>query len=389
MPPPNVSISDRAAALRIIDANFNRATEGLRVVEEHCRFALCDRHLTEKCKLLRHDLTAALAAIPRQHLQALRDTQADVGTSVTTPAEQSRCSLAHIAAANWQRLEQAIRAIEEYSKLAAPDLAPRIEALRYQAYTLAKACTTTADSRERLAHARLYVLLDGRSSECEFVLRAQELVAAGVHMLQLRDKRLDDRTLLARARLLRRVIDESAVGNALRGVPKVQSSDLPPPTSDLRPLNPEPRTLNPLLIVNDRPDLAVLARADGVHLGQDELTVHDARQIVGPDMLIGVSTHNIEQARQAVLDGASYLGCGPTFPSGTKHFDDFPGLDFLRRVAGEIALPAFAIGGITRENLSQVLATGFTRVAVGGAIAVSSDAPQSVEQFMRQFVPTA
>ena len=370
---------DRASALRIIDANFNRATEGLRVVEEHCRFALGDRHLTEQCKRLRHDLTAALAAIPRPQLHASRDTQADVGISVTTPAEQSRCSLAHIAAANWQRTEQALRAIEEYSKLLAPDLAPRIEALRYQAYTLAKACTTTADSQKRLAHARLYVLLDGRSSECEFVLRAQELIAAGVHIFQLRDKRLDDRTLLARARLLRRVIDESA--QTARQEPRPPNdylADLRPPTSDLpQPLAPSPQ---PLFILNDRPDLAVLSCADGVHLGQEELAVHDARQIVGPDLLIGVSTHNIDQARQAVLDGASYLGCGPTFPSGTKQFDHFPGLDFLRQVAAEIALPAFAIGGIIRENLSQVLSTGFTRVAVGGAIATSQEPGEQVKE---------
>jgi len=351
----------RLAALRIIDANFNRATEGLRVVEEHCRFALNDRYLTERCKVLRHDLTAALSALPREQLHAARETQADVGTSVTTPAEGSRRSLAHIAAANWQRVEQALRAIEEYAKLLAPELAPRIETLRYQAYTLAKACTTTAASQERLVHARLYVLFDGRSSECDFVTRAQELIAAGVHVLQLRDKRLDDRTLLARARLLRRVIDD---------------------TARQEPRPPDPRTLNPLLIVNDRPDLAVLARADGVHLGQDELTVHDARQIVGPELLIGVSTHNLDQARQAVLDGASYLGCGPTFPSGTKPFDCFPGLDFLRQVAAEIALPTFAIGGITRDNLPQVLATGFKRVAVGGAVATASDPADEVSHFL-------
>jgi thiamine-phosphate pyrophosphorylase len=94
----------------------------------------------------------------------------------------------------------------------------------------------------------------------------------------------------------------------------------------------------------------VLCRADGVHVGQEELTIRDVRQIVGPEMLVGVSTHSIEQARQAVLDGASYLGCGPTFPSETKHFDHFPGLDFLRQVAAEISLPAFAIGGITLEH---------------------------------------
>jgi thiamine-phosphate pyrophosphorylase len=372
---PDTSPSERLAALRIVDANLNRAAEGLRVVEEHCRFALADRHLTECCKQLRHDLASAGAAFDERQMHAARETQADVGTSVTTASEASRDSLAHIAAANWQRVEQSLRAIEEYAKLLAPAIAPRIESLRYRAYTLAKACTNTADGQARLAGARLYVLIDGGSSECAFDERVTELIAAGVHVLQLRDKQLDDRTLLARARLLRRILDE-------RGTLAQQEP---------RPSDPEPRTLNPepsprpLFILNDRPDLAMLARADGVHVGQEELSVYDVRQIVGPDLLVGVSTHTIEQARQAVLDGASYLGCGPTFPSGTKHFDAFPGLGFLRQVAGEIALPAFAIGGITSENLPQVLATGIKRVAVSGAIANSQDLTVSIERLMAVF----
>ena len=380
---PDTSPSERLAALRIVDANLNRASEGLRVVEEHCRFALGDRHLTECCKQLRHDLASAAAAFDVHQLHAARETQADVGTSVTTASEASRDSLAHIAAANWQRVEQSLRAIEEYAKLLAPAIAPQIESLRYRAYTLAKACTNTADGQARLAGARLYVLIDGGSSECAFAERVTELIAAGVHVLQLRDKQLDDRTLLARARLLRRILDERSAST--RQEPQVRgqgTGDREQGSSnyDLSPLTTHHSL--PLFILNDRPDLAVLARADGVHVGQDELGVHDVRQIVGPDLLVGVSTHSIEQARQAVLDGASYLGCGPTFPSGTKHFDTFPGLDFLRQVAAEIALPAFAIGGITSENLPQVLATGFYRVAVSGAVANSHDMTVSIERLM-------
>jgi thiamine-phosphate pyrophosphorylase len=107
-------------------------------------------------------------------------------------------------------------------------------------------------------------------------------------------------------------------------------------------------------------------------LGQDELAVKEARAILGPGPMIGMSTHSIEQARQAVLDGASYLGVGPTFPGETKAFDRFPGLDLLREVAAEIRLPAFAIGGIQAENLPEVLATGIGRVAVAGAIATAA-----------------
>ena len=91
--------------------------------------------------------------------------------------------------------------------------------------------------------------------------------------------------------------------------------------------------------------------------------------IVGPQALIGRSTHSIEQARTAVLDGANYLGVGPTFPSSTKVFTDFPGLELLRQVAKEISLPAYAIGGIHADNLEQVLATGIKQIAVSGAVA--------------------
>jgi thiamine-phosphate pyrophosphorylase len=103
-------------------------------------------------------------------------------------------------------------------------------------------------------------------------------------------------------------------------------------------------------------------------VGQDELSVADVRAIVGPKPLIGVSTHSIEQARQAVLDGANHIGVGPTFPSATKQFDRFTGLDFIRQVAAEITLPAFAIGGITRENLPQVQSSGINRIAVTAAV---------------------
>ena len=102
----------------------------------------------------------------------------------------------------------------------------------------------------------------------------------------------------------------------------------------------------------------------------------DARAAVGTRMLIGVSTHNIEQARTAVLDGANYLGAGPTFPSQTKAFDNFAGLDFLREVSAEIRLPTFAIGGINSQNLSDVLAAGVERVAVSGAVTHASRATE-------------
>ena len=97
---------------------------------------------------------------------------------------------------------------------------------------------------------------------------------------------------------------------------------------------------------------------------------------------MAVSTHSLQQARQAVLDGADYLGAGPTFPSATKHFPDLPGPELLRAVAEEIRLPAFAIGGITAENLPQVLAAGFSRIAVSGAITQAPDPAQAARDLL-------
>ena len=341
-PQPN-----NASELRILDAAANRAREGLRVVEDYVRFVLDDQHLTRLCKELRHDLTAALSAIPWGDLLAARETQEDVGTTLDTPTEHQRDDADAVLRANMVRLQESLRSLEEFGKLQL-NLGDVFKQLRYRAYTIERAVGITRNSQERLASARLYVLLDGRDSSEEFEQLARSLLDAGVHVLQLRDKRLDDRQLLARARLLRHLTLET----------------------------------NTLFIVNDRPDIAVLARADGVHVGQEEISVKDARSIVGPGALIGVSTHSIEQARQAVLDGANYIGVGPVFPSETKQFGQYPGTDLLKAVAAEIRLPAFAIGGIGPENLPEVLSAGFTRIAVGAAITAAANPRHAVSELL-------
>ncbi len=346
-----VAASTRAAALRTIDANFNRAVEGLRVVEDHARFVRNDEFLAATCKRLRHNLTTALTSVdPNGERFIARDTLADVGTTITTPQESERASAEQLVAANWQRVSQALRVIEEFAKLLGHNDAA-FEKLRYQSYTIAKACLANERSQSIWQDRRLYVLIDGGNSEDEFTALAMDLIKT-VDVLQLRDKQLDDRTLLARGQLLRRLIDSHSGDDH-----------------------------KPLFIINDRPDLAMLSRADGVHVGQEELPVSEVRRLVGACMQIGVSTHNIEQARAAVLAGADYLGCGPTFPSSTKQFEQFPGIPFLQQVAAEITLTAFAIGGVTLNNLPQVIAAGFSRVAVSGVITTATNRAQVASQF--------
>ncbi len=323
--------------LRIIDASINRATEGLRVVEDYVRFALDDAHLTHLIKSVRHDLADACSAWPAAQLHAARETRHDVGTQIATAGESVRPDAASVCAASFQRVKQSLRSLEEISKTAKPQAAVALEAIRYRVYTLERCVTLATDSRRRLEQVRLCVLVDGRTNEAAFDDLVRGLVAAGVGMIQLRDKGLSDAELTARGRRLVELKHDT------------------------------------LAIINDRPDIAAAVHADGVHLGQTDMRVKDARTIVGPHRLVGASTHSIEQARAAVLDGANYLGVGPTFPSTTKSFDSYPGLDLLRQVASEISLPAFAIGGIDAKNLPNVLATGIGRVAVGGAVVAAED----------------
>lgn len=346
---------EQTAVLRILDASANRAREGLRVVEDYVRFALDDAHLTREFKELRHDLAAVLERFPQAAMLSSRDTRSDVGTSISTAAEQKRAAPEQVVAASAKRVEEALRSLEEYGKLVAPPCSFALEQLRYRMYTLERASASTADNVRRLASVRLYVLVDGRSTAAEFATLVESLVRAGVGAVQLRDKRLADRELVERARLMRRLTHGS----------------------------------NTLCIINDRADVAALVRAHGVHVGQDELTVKDARALVGPDALVGVSTHSIEQARKAVLDGASYVGVGPTFPSATKQFEAFPGLELVRAVSAEISLPAFAIGGVSLENLPAVLAAGARRVAVSSAITAAAEPAQVARAFHAQLNATS
>jgi len=319
---------------RILDANANRAREALRVIEDYCRYVLDDAFLCAALKRLRHGLVDTVAMLADKVRLAARETLQDVGTVIAAAGEYERHGPAAVARANFARLQEALRALEEYGKIVSPDLGRVFEQLRYQCYTLERALLLGADARQRLAQARLYVLLTGAQCRAALDWTIKEAAAGGASIFQLREKDLSDRALLERARQVRRWTRDAGV----------------------------------LFIVNDRPDIARLAEADGVHLGQDDLPVRAARRIMGADALIGVSTHHIEQVRQAVLDGASYIGVGPTFPSGTKEFAEFPGLDFVRAATAETSLPAFVIGGVNESNIGAAVAAGAKRVAVSQAV---------------------
>lgn len=191
-----------------------------------------------------------------------------------------------------------------------------------------------------IGDCRLYGILDlGYVAESEAAVVVRQMLAGGVDILQIRAKTLPEDRILAVSRAVRPL-------TAAAGVP---------------------------LILNDHPHLVAEAGADGVHVGQDDLPVAEARAAAGEGALVGKSTHSLSQAAAAAAEGPDYLGFGPLFATPTK--PDYPaiGLDDIRRAHERVGLPLFCIGGIKLENLASVTAAGARRVVIVSGILQASD----------------
>jgi len=201
--------------------------------------------------------------------------------------------------------------------------------------------------------SRLYAIVDAdvlAAQGIPLAAFARELRAAGVTLLQYRDKNGSPQQVLRGAEILR----DAMAGSACR------------------------------LIMNDRADLAVLANFDGVHVGQGDLSPADARRVVGPNRIVGVSTHTPEQVRAADLTSADYVAIGPVFATGTKP-DASPvvGLEGVRRARALTSKPLVAIGGITRDNARSVIDAGADSIALISALFAANE---STAQIARDFL---
>jgi thiamine-phosphate pyrophosphorylase len=142
-----------------------------------------------------------------------------------------------------------------------------------------------------------------------------------------------------------------------------------------------------LFILNDRPDLAAAANADGVHVGQDDVAVSEARALLGPDRLVGLSTHTPEQVEAASEAGADYIGVGPLYETPTKPGRPAVGLELVRYAAVNATMPFFAIGGVDPGNLAAVRGAGAGRVAVVRALVRAGDPERVARELRRAFEP--
>jgi thiamine-phosphate pyrophosphorylase len=344
-------VDPEPAVYRILDANANRAREAIRVMEEHARFALNDRALAEAAKSLRHELADTLRPVTAAGASVMRDTPRDVGTQLTADGEYARTGLADVVRTSGKRLTEALRVLEEYGKLIDAALAARLEQLRYRAYAFEQAIVHVSAARDRLGEVGLYVLITERLCRGSWQGALRGAAAGGARAFQLREKDLDDRALFARAVEFRELC----------------------------------RATDTLCIINDRADIAVAVDADGVHVGQDDLSITAARQVVGPRRIVGISTHDVPQAESAAAQRPDYVAVGPMFATALKPDTQVAGPETLRAVRAGCALPLAAIGGIAAENAAALRQSGANMIAACSAVISQENPQQAAECILHAF----
>ena len=346
IPPQPKTHTDRRVS-RILDANLDRAREGLRILEDWCRFGLNNTELTEKLKHLRQ----SLAQLHTSELRAARDTPGDPGTGLTHPQESIRSSVSHVLQANFCRVEEALRSLEEFGKIHHPEIAAACKQMRYQVYSL-ESTVLGHQRHQQLMQAQLYLV----TSPAEDLLAVVEAaLQGGLQIVQYREKTAEDCDRVVIARQLKALC----------------------------------RDYGALFLINDRVDLALAVDADGVHLGQTDLPIAVARDLLGAHRIIGRSTTNPEEMAKALAEDADYIGVGPVYSTPTKPNKAAAGLDYVRYAVAHSPVPFYAIGGIDTQNIDEVIAAGSDRVAVVRAIMKADDPTAATRQFLNHLQHTA
>ncbi len=333
---------------RIIDVNINRATEAARVLEEIARFELNEKDLAEKLKNLRHKISTSC----EKHyalLLASRDTENDIGVDILNPTKKT--SIENIFKANIKRLQQALRALAEYSVSLSSECKNVYETARYESYTIERLMwekLAMKINHFKLKDKKLYLVTnsDKFENDNDFLDAIAAALQGGVQIVQLREKRRPANEIIELGKKIRILCSE----------------------------------FDALFVINDRIDIAQIVEADGVHLGQDDIKIDYARKILGENFIIGISTHEPKQAEDAVKNGADYIGVGPVFATPTKAGRTPVGLDYVKWASGNIKIPFYAIGGIDETNCEEVINTGACRIAVVRAIMNASNPKVAAEK---------
>jgi len=342
----------------MIDANLNRSSEGLRVLEDVARFILNDAKLSQRLRALRHDLARETKSLSIGFLSQ-RDSEHDVGRPLPSRDRElnmkttSLQGLLDLVTANAKRVEESLRVIEELAKL--PEISSmlnsvRFEQARFSLYTIEQDLVSKISRRDKIQGiSGLYVILDRQflAGRDELDIAGQ-IIEGGARVLQLRDKQSKKGELLLVAQKLKELCSQAGV----------------------------------LFIINDYLDLAMAVAADGLHIGQEDLPLPVVRKELPIGKIVGCSVTTVSQATKAQKEGADYIAVGSIFPTTTKKEATVVGVDILKELKRTVSTPVVAIGGINQNNVGEVVAAGADAIAVISAVLGEEDVRGAVQKLV-------
>ncbi|KGF85337.1 thiamine phosphate synthase [Prochlorococcus marinus] len=331
---------------QIIDANLDRAREGLRVLEDWARFGLGKEKYVERIKNFRQILGKnhlEVYKLSRNHIE-------DKCKGLTHQEQLKRKSNEQIISSNSGRVQEALRVIEEFSRLHNHELSKIASEIRYEIYTLEIDLLCLSEcmkSEEILKENDLYVITDQKENLIEII---ENLLIAGVRIIQHRFKTGTDKDHLEEA---------------------IQIKNLC-------------KRYDSLFIINDRVDIALASNADGIHLGQDDLDLKNARKLLGYSKIIGISANNEIDISNALKNGCNYIGIGPVFETVTKKDKKPIGIEKIKTLTKDLNIPWFAIGGIKTNNISYLKRNGFKKVALVSQLMNSEDPKEDAIMILKE-----
>lgn len=345
---------------RVLDANANRAREGIRTAEDYFRFVLEDEVRFKALRKLRHAVTAAVEEFfDETALPAARNVAGDSGAPRTRETEKTGGAEAEetpreTALRGLKRAQEALRVLEEYGRAVSAKAATAFAQKRFNLYEAEQGLARGIGSAKNLRETRVYVLLSEEGCPRGLEKTAAAVLRGGARVLQLREKKVSDRIYVERVSRLRGICSEQGAA----------------------------------LFVNDRADLAAVGGADGVHLGADDLTPGEVRRCLGERLLVGKTVHSAAEVEEALRDPAvDYLAVGTVFHSPTKPERKPAGVELVRRAAelcatAETGKPLFAVGGINIENARELPRAGVCRAAVASAATAAADPEGTVRRLV-------
>ena len=322
---------------QIIDANLDRAREGLRVLEDWARFGLGRDDFVRRIKNFRQILG-------KHHLNIYKESRnyiKDDCKGLNHPEQLKRNCIEDILSSNAARAQEALRVIEEFSRNNHKDLSFQASQMRYEIYKLEIELLESSSNKDLLEIILKNNLYFITIENPQLISIIEKTLEGGVKIVQHRFKNGNDKNNLQLAKEIKTLCHKFGA----------------------------------LFIVNDRVDIAFASDADGVHLGQKDLNVKEARKILGFSKIIGVSATNDNEIKNAIKNGCDYLGIGPLFETPTKA-DKLPlGLKIIKDLTKDLSIPWFAIGGIKHANISLLKENGITKIALISDI-INSENPK-------------